>query len=284
MKKSRLGKGLDALIPSEKKVETGSGNLLPIEKIKPNSDQPRKYFEDTAIQELAASIREKGVIQPLTVRKSGSDYEIIAGERRWRASQLAGIKNLPVVIIEADDNEVLELALIENLQREDLNPIEEAEAYQKLADDFSLTHEEISRKIGKNRSTITNHLRLLRLTSRAKEALINGLISAGHARALVTIEEEGLIDEYLDIIIAGNLSVRQTEKLVKPSPGPKPASEKDLSGSGDKRYIEAIAEELKKSLGTKVKISGQSEKGKIEIEYYSGEELERLIGILKSNR
>lgn len=284
MKKSRLGKGLDALIPSEKKVETTTGNLLPIERIKPNSAQPRKNFEDSAIKELAASIKEKGVIQPLTVRKSGSDFEIIAGERRWRASQLAGIKNLPVVIIEADDNEVLELALIENLQREDLNPIEEAEAYQKLADDFNLTHEEISKKIGKNRSTITNHLRLLRLTSRAKEALIDGLITAGHARALVTIEEEGLIDEYLDIIISGSLSVRQTEKLVKPAPGPKINTEKDPAETSDKQYIEAIAEDLKKSLGTKVRINGQAEKGKIEIEYYSGDELERLIGILKSNR
>ncbi len=284
MKKSRLGKGLDALIPSEKKVETTTGNLLPIERIKPNSAQPRKNFEDSAIQELAASIKEKGVIQPLTVRKSGSDFEIIAGERRWRASQLAGIKNLPVVIIEADDNEVLELALIENLQREDLNPIEEAEAYQKLADDFNLTHEEISKKIGKNRSTITNHLRLLRLTSRAKEALIDGLITAGHARALVTIEEEGLIDEYLDIIISGSLSVRQTEKLVKPAPGPKTKTENDPAEASDKQYIEAIAEDLKKSLGTKVRINGQAEKGKIEIEYYSGDELERLIGILKSNR
>ena len=284
MKKSRLGKGLDALIPSEKKVETTTGNLLPIERIKPNSAQPRKNFEDSAIKELAASIKEKGVIQPLTVRKSGSDFEIIAGERRWRASQLAGIKNLPVVIIEADDNEVLELALIENLQREDLNPIEEAEAYQKLADDFNLTHEEISKKIGKNRSTITNHLRLLRLTSRAKEALIDGLITAGHARALVTIEEEGLIDEYLDIIISGSLSVRQAEKLVKPAPGPKINTEKDPSETSDKQYIEAIAEDLKKSLGTKVRINGQAEKGKIEIEYYSGDELERLIGILKSNR
>ena len=215
MKKSGLGKGLDALIPSEKK-EGDSPNLLPIDRIKPNKYQPRKNFEDSAIRDLASSIREKGVIQPLTVRKSGSDYEIIAGERRWRASKLAGMKNLPVVIIEAEDNEILELALIENLQREDLNPIEEAEAYQRLADEFKLTHEEISRKIGKDRSTISNQLRLLKLTKRSKEALINGLISAGHARALITVEDERLIDEYLDVIITNSLSVRQAEKLVKP--------------------------------------------------------------------
>ena len=220
MKKSRLGKGLDALIPSEKEIESSS-NLVPIERIRPNKDQPRKHFVDEALKDLASSIREKGVIQPLTVRKSGSDFEIIAGERRWRASKLAGIKNLPVVVIEADDNEVLELALIENLQREDLNPIEEAEAYQKLAEEFNLTHEEISKKIGKDRSTITNQLRLLKLSKRAREALVGGLISAGHARALVTVEDEARIDEYLDIIIANNLSVRQTEKLVKPGPAAK---------------------------------------------------------------
>lgn len=283
MKKSGLGKGLDALIPSEKK-EGDSPNLLPIDRIKPNKYQPRKNFEDSAIRDLASSIREKGVIQPLTVRKSGSDYEIIAGERRWRASKLAGMKNLPVVIIEADDNEMLELALIENLQREDLNPIEEAEAYQRLADEFKLTHEEISRKIGKDRSTISNQLRLLKLTKRSKEALINGLISAGHARALITVEDERLIDEYLDRIIANSLSVRQAEKLVKPGPELKTKAGDTLKDNTGKKYLEAIAEDLKKSLGTKVKIKGQSGKGKIEIEYYSGDELERLIGILKSNR
>lgn len=283
MKKSGLGKGLDALIPSEKK-EGHSPNLLPIDRLKPNKYQPRKNFEDSAIRDLASSIREKGVIQPLTVRKSGSDYEIIAGERRWRASKLAGMKNLPVVIIEAEDNEILELALIENLQREDLNPIEEAEAYQRLADEFKLTHEEISRKIGKDRSTISNQLRLLKLTKRSKEALINGLISAGHARALITIEDERLLDEYLDIIIAKSLSVRQAEKLVKPRPVLTAKANENLKDNTGKKYLEAIAEDLKKSLGTKVKINGQSGKGKIEIEYYSGDELERLIGILKSNR
>jgi ParB family chromosome partitioning protein len=283
LKKSRLGQGLDALIPSEKK-EGAPPNLLPIDRIKPNKSQPRKSFEDSAIRDLASSIREKGIIQPLIVRKSGDDYEIIAGERRWRASKHAGIKNLPVVIIEADDHEILELALIENLQREDLNPIEEAEAYQKLADEFKLTHEEISRKIGKDRSTISNQLRLLKLTRRSKEALINGLISAGHARALITVEDEELLDEYLDIIIDNSLSVRQAEKLVKPGPKLKAKTNENLKYNTDKKYLEAIAEDLKKSLGTKVKIHGLSGKGKIEIEYYSGDELERLIGILKSNR
>jgi len=283
LKKSRLGRGLDALIPSEK-TENSVTNQLSVDRIKPNKFQPRKNFDESAIMELASSIREKGVIQPLIVRKTGNEYEIIAGERRWRASKLAGIKNVPVFIIEADDNEILELALIENLQREDLNPIEEAEAYQKLAKEFNLTHEEISKKIGKDRSTISNQLRLLKLTMNAKEALINGLISTGHARALITINDQNLLDEYLNLIIAHNLSVRQTEKLVKPGTGLKTRIEKKRADSTDQQYLEAIAEELKKSLGTKVTINGVSDKGKIEIEYYSGDELDRLIGILKSNR
>ncbi len=283
MKKSGLGRGLDALIPSEK-TENSVTNQLSVDRIKPNKFQPRKNFDESAIMELASSIREKGVIQPLTVRKTGNEYEIIAGERRWRASKLAGIKNVPVFIIEADDNEILELALIENLQREDLNPIEEAEAYQKLAKEFNLTHEEISKKIGKDRSTISNQLRLLKLTMNAKEALINGLISTGHARALITINDQNLLDEYLNLIIAHNLSVRQTEKLVKPGTGLKTRIEKKRADSTDQQYLEAIAEELKKSLGTKVTINGVSDKGKIEIEYYSGDEHDRLIGILKSNR
>jgi len=283
LKKSRLGRGLDALIPSEK-TENSVTNQLSVDRIKPNKFQPRKNFDESAIMELTSSIREKGVIQPLTVRKTGNEYEIIAGERRWRASKLAGIKNVPVFIIEADDNEILELSLIENLQREDLNPIEEAEAYQKLAKEFNLTHEEISKKIGKDRSTISNQLRLLKLTMNAKEALINGLISTGHARALITINNQNLLDEYLNLIIAHNLSVRQTEKLVKTGTGLKTRIEKKRADSTDQQYLEAIAEELKKSLGTKVTINGASDKGKIEIEYYSGDELDRLIGILKSNR
>jgi len=283
LKKSGLGRGLDALIPSEK-TENSVTNQLSVDRIKPNKFQPRKNFDESAIMELASSIREKGVIQPLIVRKTGNEYEIIAGERRWRASKLAGIKNVPVFIIEADDNEILELSLIENLQREDLNPIEEAEAYQKLAKEFNLTHKEISKKIGKDRSTISNQLRLLKLTMNAKEALINGLISTGHARALITINDQNLLDEYLNLIIAHNLSVRQTEKLVKPGTGLKTRIEKKRADSTDQQYLEAIAEELKKSLGTKVIINGVSDKGKIEIEYYSGDELDRLIGILKSNR
>ena len=287
MKKSRLGKGLDALIPKEieKEAPDSTGILmLPIEKLQPNKYQPRKSFEDTAIRELSLSIKEKGIIQPLMVRKTGDSYEIIAGERRWRASQLAGIRDVPVIINNADDEEVLELALIENLQREDLNPIEEAEGYKQLIDIHGLTHDEISKRIGKDRSTVTNQLRLLKLTAKAKEALINGAISAGHARALITLEHEDYIDEVLSIIIHKKLSVRQAENLVKSFGKLKSSGkEKPVSIKHDKFIIDLL-ENLKRSLGTKVSISGKTERGKIEIEYYSSEEFERLIGILTDGR
>lgn len=287
MKKSRLGKGLDALIPKEIKEETpeNSGILvMPIEKLHPNKFQPRKKFDDASIKELSVSIKEKGIIQPLMVRKAGSSYEIIAGERRWRASQIAGIRNIPVIINDANDEEVLELALIENLQREDLNPIEEAEAYKQLIDIHGLTHDEISKRIGKDRSTVTNQLRLLKLSAKAKEALINGLISPGHARALVTLENESEISEALGIIIKKGLSVRQAENLVK-SIGKLKASVKQSTESVSKdKFIMDIMDNLKRCLGTKVNISGKAERGKIEIEYYSSEEFDRLIGILTDGR
>jgi len=287
LKKSRLGKGLDALIPKEIKEETpeNSGILvMPIEKLHPNKFQPRKKFDDASIKELSVSIKEKGIIQPLMVRKAGSSYEIIAGERRWRASQIAGIRNIPVIINDANDEEVLELALIENLQREDLNPIEEAEAYKQLIDIHGLTHDEISKRIGKDRSTVTNQLRLLKLSAKAKEALINGLISPGHARALVTLENESEISEALGIIIKKGLSVRQAENLVK-SIGKLKASVKQSTESVSKdKFIMDIMDNLKRCLGTKVNISGKAERGKIEIEYYSSEEFDRLIGILTDGR
>ena len=287
MKKSRLGKGLDALIPKEIKDETPVDSgilLLPIEKLKPNKYQPRKNFDDSTIEELSASIKEKGIIQPLIVRKKGDSYEIIAGERRWRASQLAGIKSVPVIINEAGDEEILELALIENLQREDLNPIEEAEGYQLLIDNHGLTHDEISKKIGKDRSTISNQLRLLKLSAKAKEALINGNISAGHARALVTLESDAEINETLSIIIQKKLSVRQTENLVKSLGKVRPSRDESPTSIKNDKFVIDILEELKRNLGTKVNISGKRERGKIEIEYYSAEEFERLIGILTDGR
>ena len=284
MKKRVLGKGLDALLPSE---TTGSRDysLISIERIKPNQAQPRKYFQEESIDELAESIMERGLIQPLLVRKKDSFYEIIAGERRWRASQKAGLKQIPVVIRDVSDRESIEIGLIENLQREDLNPIEEAEAYEKLITEFNITHEEISKRISKNRSTITNQLRLLKLTDEAKSDLINDNISSGHARALLALGSEEQINDVLTIIKDKKLSVRQTEKLVRDLLSEKRKPRKGSEDTEDEEgpYIRHLAEELKKSLGTKVKIQGKGTKGKIEIEYYSPDELERLIGILTSN-
>lgn len=283
MKKSGLGKGLDALIPRREEsaapVSTGI-TTLPIEKITPNKMQPRKVFNDSSIKELSESIKEKGIIQPLIVRKKGDLYEIVAGERRWRASQVAGIKNIPVTVSEVDETETLEVALVENLQREDISPIEEAEAYQQLINDHGLTHEEISKKIGKNRSTISNQLRLLRLSVNAREALVSGTISSGHARALVTLEDQTEIDEMLNVIIQKKLSVRQTESRVKSLKNLKSSiQEKDISAEKDV-FINNLTEELKRALGTKVSIKGKRAAGKIEIQYYSADEFERLVEIL----
>lgn len=292
MRKRTLGKGLDALIPREDRSGDGSVSkdytLLDINLIKPNKLQPRKNFSEDSLKELAGSIKENGIIQPLVVRKKGEEFEIIAGERRWRASRQAGIRKLPVIIKDVTEENVLQLALIENLQREDLNPIEEAEGYNQLIEDFNLTHEEISRRIGKNRSTITNHLRLLRLSDNAKKALNSKEITAGHARALLALESAEAADNVLAEIISKGLSVRKTEglikKLVNKSSGTVKESTEKTTEASDDVYLDEIVEELTRSLGTKVKISPKGKKGVIQIEYYSTEELERLIGMISSSR
>ena len=278
MKKSNLGRGLDALIPKEEKLE---GYIVAsINEVKPNSSQPRKEFDEEAIGELANSIKEKGILQPLVVRTVENGYEIIAGERRWRAAQRAGVTRVPVIIKEASDKEVLELALIENLQREDLNPIEEAVAYQHLIDEFELTHEDVSRQIGKERSTITNQLRLLKLPDEAKAALIAGDITAGHARAILSIESPAEAREALKAIQKQRLSVRNTEQLIKKISKRK---KKETTTEPEDIYLKQILDELKNALSTQVRIVDKQGKGKIEIDYYSSDELERLISILKGN-
>ncbi len=292
MKKRTLGKGLDALIPKEKKADSPSENKdytsLDIHLIKPNKLQPRKTFDEESLDELSNSIKENGIIQPLVVRRKGSEYEIIAGERRWRASQKAGIKELPVIIKEVTESTVLQLALIENLQREDLNPMEEAEAYNQLIEEFNYTHEEVSKKIGKNRSTITNQIRLLKLSDNAKRALNSKEISAGHARALLSLDSDNESDKVLDEIIKKNLSVRKTEELIKSiisgNNEKKPAIKSKTQNENTDYFIEEIVEELTRSLGTKVKIKNKGDKGTIEIEYYSTEELDRLIGMISRSR
>ena len=278
MKKSSLGRGLDALIPKEDKEHDYT--VASINEIKPNIFQPRKEFDEEAISQLASSIKEKGILQPLVVRKISGGYEIIAGERRWRAAQRAGITRVPIIIKEASDREVLEIALIENLQREDLNPIEEAVAYQQLIDEFELTHEDLSQQIGKDRSTITNQIRLLKLPEEAKRALIAGEITSGHARAILSIESPAEAREALRAIQKQKLSVRKAEQLIQNISKRK---KKDTKPGSDDIYIRQITDELKRSLNTQVRIVDKQGKGKIEIDYYSNDELERLTSILKGN-
>ncbi|MEM7009466.1 MAG: ParB/RepB/Spo0J family partition protein [Thermodesulfobacteriota bacterium] len=278
MKKSNLGRGLDALIPKED-IQHGYV-VTSINEVKPNLFQPRKEFDDEAIDELANSIKEKGILQPLVVRTIEQGYEIIAGERRWRAAQRAGVTRVPVIIKEASDREVLELALIENLQREDLNPIEEAVAYQHLIDEFEMTHDDVSKQIGKDRSTITNQLRLLRLPEEVKVALIAGDITAGHARAILSIESEAEAKEALNAIQKQRLSVRNTEQLIKKISKRK---KKETTNNEENIYLRQVTDDLKNALSTQVKIVDKGGKGKIEIDYYSNDELERLTSILKGN-
>lgn len=279
MKKASLGRGLDALIPKDNK-EQGL-TLVGINEIRPNRLQPRKDFDDAAISELAASIKEKGLLQPIVVRQTGSGYEIIAGERRWRAAQRAGIARVPVVVKDASDMEALELALIENLQREDLNPIEEANAYRHLIEEFGLTHDEVSAQIGKDRSTITNQLRLLRLPDSAKQALLEGEITAGHARAILSLESSSETSAVLKAIRSQKLSVRKTEILVQKFSKRKEESSKPEE---DNPYLRQMEDELKRALSTQVRIIYNKGKGKIEIEYYSEDELERLASLLLGNK
>ena len=293
MRKGPLGKGLGALIPTEKS-ERGY-LMVGIEEIKPNSSQPRKGFDDGSLEGLAASIKEKGILQPLVLRRGESrkGYEIVAGERRWRAAQKAGLTKVPAIIKVVDDRDALELALVENLQREDLNPIEEARAYEQLIEDFGLTHEEISKRIGKERSTITNQLRLLKLPREAGEALIRGVITPGHARALLSVQSPKIAKQILHAIMKGKLSVRTTENMVKKlAQSPTGNGEEGSAvGAGDTSgkdaipsYIKPLTEELKRALGTQVRIiqkgGGGDGGGRIEIEYYSENDLQRLIDIL----
>ncbi|MEQ9619222.1 MAG: ParB/RepB/Spo0J family partition protein [Deltaproteobacteria bacterium] len=279
MKKATLGRGLDALIPKENKQQ--GLTLVGINEIKPNFLQPRKEFDDESIAELSASIKEKGILQPLVVRQTVNGYEIIAGERRWRAAQRAGMARVPVIIKDVSDREALELALIENLQREDLNPIEEANAYQHLIEEFGLTHEEVSSQIGKDRSTITNQLRLLKLPEDAKSALINGEITAGHARAILSVESSSDASFVLAAIRERQLSVRNTESLIQKMSGKKTAEA--VSGI-ENPYVKQLSDDIKKALSTQVRIIYKNGKGKIEIEYYSEDELERIAGYLLGNK
>ena len=280
--KPALGKGLSALIPEKRKPSPGEILNLGIKSIVPNEYQPRRVFNDTALNELVLSIKEKGVIQPIIVRKStGSIYELIAGERRWRAAQTVGLTTIPAIVKDAAPAEALELALIENIQREDLNPLETAEAFQRLVNDFNLTHDDLSKKVGKDRATVTNYLRILKLPLEVKKHIAGGSLSIGHAKALLQLENQRLQKEIAARVIHKGLSVRETEAICKKSLAgkssrSKPSREKDPQ-------IASLEEKMMHSLGTKVRLIHKSNKrGRIEIDYYSLEELDRLLEVLIS--
>ncbi|CAG7838948.1 Stage 0 sporulation protein J [Clostridium haemolyticum] len=278
-KKFGLGKGLGALIPEEDIENSESVLKVKMNLIKPNSDQPRKNFHEEKILQLAESIKEHGIIQPLILQKSNELYTIIAGERRWRAAKKVGLQELPAVVVELSNKEILEVSLIENIQREDLNPIEEALAYKKLIDEFNLTQDALGKRIGKSRTAITNCMRLLNLEIRTQEYLIDGVISEGHGRVLLSIEDKELQYKIAQEIIDKQLSVRQTEILIKNlKKGGKTKEEKKLDNI--KPYYNDITNKLQNLFNTKVVLRSKGNRGKIQIEYYSEEDLQRIIDVL----
>lgn len=275
-----LGKGLGALLGdfSEEAVESSAYQILPIYKVEPNPDQPRRDFDEEELQALADSISVHGVIQPLTVRQMHTGYyQIIAGERRWRAARLANLSEIPVVIVEADDKKAMELALIENLQRQDLNPVEEALGYQALIEEYGLTQEEAAGRVGKSRPAVANALRLLGLSPAVLEKLKNGELSAGHARAILTLKTEKKQQEAAKKIIALALSVRQAETLCK-NMNKEPAPKKEPVFAVD--YVAECEKSLSKQLGRGVKIVNGKRKGRFELEFYGEEDLQRLLDAL----
>ncbi len=317
VRKKGLGRGVDALIPSSKpkkdnkskddsnvkivekevikevpvekevikevikEVKVPADTMLPISDIEPNRDQPRKFFDQEALEELADSISQYGLIQPIVVQKENDYYKIIAGERRWRAAKLAGIKEVPVVVKNMGKQEASEVALIENLQRKDLNPIEEARAYKSLIDEYNLKQEEVASRLSKSRSAITNTLRLLNLTDKVQNMVIEGQISNGHARALLALELPEIQERAAKSVVEKNMSVRETEEYVKSILHPK-QKKLPLPKQNDAEVVR-LTEKLKNILGTKVSINHKKDgKGKIEIDYYSTDEFERLFALFES--
>ena len=302
-----LGKGLDALIPNKaggpskepakktrsavvKKDKTtekdnpAAERLVKISSVEPNLNQPRRHFDEDALLELSESIKQYGVLQPLLVSDKKDYFEIIAGERRWRAAKMAGLKEVPVVVKEFTDQEIVEISLIENIQREDLNPIEEAMAYKRLMEEFHLKQDEIADRVAKSRTAVTNSMRLLKLTSKVQEMVIADMISAGHARALLGISDETLQENTAMKVFDEKLSVRETEKLVKNLVSPAKKEKTERNTAEDAIY-ESLEEKMKGIMGTKVSIQRKkNNKGKIEIEYYSRDELERIIDLFESIR
>ena len=296
VKRKGLGKGLDSLIPENKSAKVSSSEskkteetaelksgeqMMKINMVEPNRDQPRRNFEEDALIELADSIKQYGVLQPLIVRKRNDYYEIIAGERRWRAAKMAGVKEVPVIIKEYNEQEILEIALIENIQRENLNPIEEAMAFKKLLEEFNLKQDEVAERVSKSRTAVTNSMRLLKLDQRVQQMIIDDMISTGHARALLAIDDPEQQYVLANRIFDEKLSVRETEKLIKEIKNPKKQKEKKII---ENAFIyEDIEDKMKQVLGTKVHVASKGKgKGKIEIEYYSDKELERMFDMIMS--
>ena len=277
-KRMALGKGLGALLPEFEQPQGKTFLYCGIEEIVPNRSQPRKHFDESKLQELAESIKEKGILEPLIVRRIDQGYELIVGERRWRAAQKAGLKEVPVLVKEIQGQEVLEISLIENLQREDLNPVEEAEAYKRLTEEFNLNQEELATRVGKDRTTITNTLRLLKLPPEVKNQLLQNQITPGHARAILSLDDKGKQKELCAVIIQKGLSVREAEVLAKRwSEKPKRGVTSVRKRGEVESQLEAFQDSLRGYLGTKVQIKPKGRRGKIEIEYYSNEDLERII-------
>ena len=275
-----LGKGLGALFGDvmDEPAQDSPYRLLPIHKVEPNKDQPRQDFDEEELENLADSIRTHGLLQPLTVRELPSGYfQIIAGERRWRAARMAGLREVPVVVIEADDKKAMELALIENLQRQDLNPVEEAQGYQSLMEDYGLTQEDAAQRVGKSRPAVANALRLLNLPQEILEKLRSGELSAGHARALLSLKSEKKQLEAAQKIIALGLSVRQAELICK-NMSREPAPKKEVTFAVD--YVAECEKSLSKHLGRGVKIVNGKRKGRFELEFYGQEDLQRLLDAL----
>ena len=299
VKRSGLGKGLDSLIPdkavnksattgkkeekSEKKVNKSGEQLVPINQVEPNREQPRKEFDEDALLELADSIKQYGILQPLIVQKRKDYYEIIAGERRWRAAKKAGLKEVPVIIREYTDQQVVEISLSENIQRENLNPIEEAMAFKKLLEEFNLKQDEVAERVSKSRTAVTNSMRLLKLSEKVQQMIVDEMITTGHARALLALDDEEQQYILANKIFDEKLSVRETEKLVKALKNPKKEdTTKEVEDKNSFIYAD-IEDKMKSVIGTKVNIhQKKSGKGKIEIEYYSQDELERIFELIMS--
>ena len=290
-------KGLDSLIPDNKSIksvtpdksaeakkeaeEKAGVQTMKINEVEPNRDQPRKNFDEDALLELSDSIKQFGVLQPLLVRKRKDYYEIIAGERRWRAAKIAGVKEVPVIVKEYTDQEILEIGLIENIQRENLNPIEEAIAFKRLLEEFNLKQDEVAERVSKSRTAVTNSMRLLKLSDKVQQMIIDDMISTGHARALLAIDDPELQYTLANKIFDEKLSVRETEKLVKEIKNPKKPKEKKVM---ENAFIyQDLEDKMKGVFGTKVSIASKGKgKGKIEIEYYSDDELEHLFDMMMS--